>query len=478
MAYSKTPEQSTYKTERFSFIGTPQQRTGATLHKDQRFVNAFPEMLKSSIGNAKQYYLRQRAGLTKVQDAVGTGAPRGICYFNGSKLTAVGNTLYKDGVSFQVLDTSTGTVGFCEYNGLDDYLIVLDGVAGWTIKKSDWTVTKITDADFPSPHIPAPLYMDGFLFVVKSGTADVYNSVLEDPLSWEPGEFFTAELYPDAVVAAVKAKNYLTLIGTKTTEYLYNAATPSGSPLGRNDTAVQQFGTPAPDSVCQSEGEFFMIGDTGAGGRSVWSVKDFKATEIGIEPVKQSLDSQGASISGVTGYIVRTGGHKFYVLNLTDRTWVYDVDEKMWHEWSYGDDTQPFHCNYACEGPNGEPYFLGPAGEILTFDYTHTLDDGVPVFTTLMTAKLDFESMNRKFCHRFSMVCDDPDSGTPTISVSWSDDDYKTWSNPRTLDIGLDLPTARQLGMFRRRSFKVTYAGGGVPLRFEGFELDINIGQH
>lgn len=476
MAYTKTPENATYKTERFAFVGNPQQRDGITRTKDQRFVNIFAEQIKSTIGNGKQYYVRQRPGLAFNQAAPTTGIGRGIVAFNGSVLYAVGDVLYKDGIAFLTLSTSTGTVGFTEYNGTYDALIVLDGVSGWVIQ-TDWTTTQIISPDFPTPHIPCPVYMDGFLFVVKSGTADLYNCVLEDPLSWTAGDFFTAELYPDAVVSAVKINNYIVVIGTDTIEYMYNGAVPTGSPLARNETAVQQFGTCAPNSVAQSESSVFMVGNTGSGGRTIWALEGFKATDIGLEFVREVLDNEGSSIENATGFIVRTAGHRFYVVNLTNRTLVYDIEEKMWSEWSSTADLTGFPCKYACNSTIGQPYFLHEStGRVFLFNPSTALDDGVPMYAAITTVKLDFDSMNRKFCYRFSLIGDVPHGDATPISVQWSDDDYVTWSSARTLTLNGDLPSINQLGLFRRRAFKLTYSSS-YPLRLEAFELDINLGQ-
>ena len=59
-------------TQRFSFIGSPQQRDG-TYQKDQRFLNMYPELIKSPISDGKKYYLKKRPGVSR-QVQVGSGA--------------------------------------------------------------------------------------------------------------------------------------------------------------------------------------------------------------------------------------------------------------------------------------------------------------------------------------------------------------------------------------------------------------------
>ena len=58
---STNPYFTQYHTQRFSFIGSPQQRDG-TATKDQRFLNMYPELIKSPISDGKKYYLKKRPG--------------------------------------------------------------------------------------------------------------------------------------------------------------------------------------------------------------------------------------------------------------------------------------------------------------------------------------------------------------------------------------------------------------------------------
>jgi len=78
---------------------------------------------------------------------------------------------------------------------------------------------------------------------------------------------------------------------------------------------------------------------------------------------------------------------------------------------------------------------------------------------------------------RFALVGDWPTtSGTGNnVSVEWTDDDYATWSTPRTLSFDLDFPFLTRLGIFRRRAFRISYSQP-YRLRLEGIEVDLNKG--
>jgi hypothetical protein len=482
MAYSNNPALSTYKTQRLTFVGSPQQRDGTT-DKDQRFINLFPELIKSPITDGKKYYLKKRPGL-QYDSFVAVGEGRGLYYYQGIQYAVIAGTLYANGAAKASLGTTTGPVGFTEYNGTSDYLILLDGVKGWTINKLTGAVLQITSANFPTPHLVTPVSLDGYLAVAKAGTADIYNSNVNDPFTWNPANFITAEMFPDNLTAILKNNNYILAIGTSCVEFFYDAANATGSPFLRNDSAVQQFGSNAPFTAVQTDNEVVFVGDSGNGGRGVWLLDGFKSIDVSIEPVKQALDAEGANIANATADCIRISGHKFYILTLvgSQRNLVYDFDEKMWHEWSFGNPNNTFLCQFVADSTRGFPYMLhSTAGTVMKLSET-TFDDSptgiitYPITCVATTIKLDFETMRRKFMYRLSIVGDSPNNTTNSpISVEWSDNDYNTWSTPRPLPMNGTMSALTRLGHFRRRAFRFTYSQPYL-LRLEAIEVEINVG--
>lgn len=473
-----TQQEGTYLTERITFVGSPEQRGGTSAY-DQRFVNFFPELLEAPITGAKHHYLRQRGGLVYNQTTA-PGMARGIYYYNGSTFSVVADKLYRNGVVLQTLATIEGAIGFQEYAGLDKkFLIVLDGIKGWVINSAH-VITEITDPDFPTPHVVHSAYLDGYLFVAKAGTDDIYNCVLEDPLAWSPGDFISAEMFQDEVTALCRQNNYVVAMGQKTIEYFYNTGVFPGTPLARNAAALHQIGTSAPATMSQVEEQIIFVGHTAMGGRTVWLMNGFTPTEISTEPVRRSLDAETLNIVSAKAFCVRTAGHKFYVINLTDITWVYDLDTRMWHQWADHTGLNKFPCDFASDHPLGAPLMQD---RVRGLDYvmgagvsTDSTGPGTVANITsiAISSKVDFGVMNNKFMHRFTLLADLPASGG-ACTLEWSDDDYRTWSSPRSIPLNDTIPTITQLGRFRRRAFKLTYSQP-TPMRLEGFEVDLNIG--
>lgn len=476
MAYTNSPETSTYTTKRVSFVNNPQQR-GSNVNQDARLVNLLVDKFTSTEGATPKYYTKSRPGLQETYSTT-SGTGRGLYVWRGATFSVVGNSVYRNTSFVQSLSTYSGQVGFTEFVNSSGTvsLVLVDGVNGYVFADTSTPGTLITSPDFPSTHVPHPIFLDGYLFLAKADTQDIYNSNLNDPSLWTAGDFLSAELYPDTIQALSKNNNFLYAIGKNSIEYFFDNGNATGSPLSRQASAVQQFGTSAPGTVVQTEKEVVLVGDTASGGHTVWTIDGFKEKEISTPAIRAALVAEGAALSSATAYCLRVSSQKLYILCLSIRTLVYSFDTQLWSEFDSA--TGTFLCGWGSDGPNGLPYAQGKTnGKIYQMSEYVYSDAGVSFTCSIVTPKLDFETMNRKTGARLALVGDlpDPTYVDTAVNVSWSDDDYNTFSTPRVLSFVADLPILRQLGAFRRRAFKITYS---LPhlLRLEGMELDINKG--
>lgn len=485
MAYTKTPSQQTQDTKRLSFLYPPEQRSGTIFNKDAKLVNVMVDFLESPDKSMTKVFVKKRPGLVASASTV-AGTARGIYSWlvSGTTyiLSVVGTGVYttvagsSTSTLIKTLTTSTGDVGFTEYVASTGVvsLILLDGTKGYVFSSPTLAPTEITSANFPTPHIPNPIFLDGYLLVAKADTQDVYNSDLDDPTAWTAGNYMSAEMYPDKIVALTKNNFYVYTVGTSSIEYLYDAANATGSPLGRHDSAVQQFGTAAPNTVVSTDNEVVLIGSTDNGGYTVWSIDGFKAKEIGTSPVRSIISAEANQLSSAKGHVIRVAGQKLYIINLSSVSLVYSFDSQLWTYWTSNDGA--FFGQHSCDGPNGKVYCLDPTdGTIYTLSEDVFDDDGYIISVQVVTPKFDFDSMNRKFMSRFSLIGDWDDVTGNVVSIEFSDDDYATWSTARNLPLSGWFPVLTQLGVFRRRAFRISYSQP-YRLRLEGMEVDINQG--
>jgi hypothetical protein len=531
--------QLTSQPERLPVFGTLLYRS-ASRDKDQRFINCFQESIKNEITDSKKVVTVKRPGLTQsTRVLVGGGTSRGFIYWNSKYYTVIGDKVYEDSTEKQTLSTSTGPIGFKEFDNAGiEYLFLCDGTNAYVINSSGtftqvnttlsawvaatnyalgdrvvptvsngyyyevttdagsshaateptWPITignTVVDSGitwtcmgeyggFPSPHIPTPEFIDGYMMLPAASSADIYNSDVDNIYGWGSSNFISAEMWPDNVVALGRQNNQLVAFGEKSTEFFYDAANASGSPLARNEGTVIQIGNAAPYAMYENERFLLYVGQSESGGRAVWQVEGFSPKKVSTEAIERILDAEGTSIATAKGYGLRTKGHLFYLINLTSCTLVYDVEEKVWHEWSTNSSGShvTFAYNWMTDIGNGKSAVLhNTDGYIYIVDPTVYRDNTTAIIADAYTSKYDGSTMNRKFMHNLNVV---GDLGS-TYTIRWSDDDYATWNSYLTLSA--TRPFVARLGSFRRRAFHIRHTAN-EDSRLEALEFEVDVGTH
>jgi hypothetical protein len=369
--------------------------------------------------------------------------------------------------------TTNGTVGFSEFQYADGTvkLVAADGVTIITIDTTN-TVVAGTSPDQPAAFEPNIIYLDGYVFLVKSGTADIYNSNLDDPLLFTAGDFITAEMLPDTLVRIARLNNYILALGSGSIEYFFNAANASGSPLQRNETFVKQVGFLG--GIAAKENTIYFVGYAQRNAPQVYRLEDAKIEEVDNPPLRR-FTNQYNSFNAVT---VSYGGKDFYILNVGDLTYQMDIDTKLWTRIAY-QATSIFPANFAVNirrssNKHTSVVVLNGSGTMVYFDANTYRDSGVNFSHIGQTESQTFETLHEKTMSRLLVYADRPVS-TSSMQIQWTDDDYQTFSTARSVSLNTEKPKLDRLGRFVRRAFKYTYTDN-YPLRIKYFEVDLNIG--
>jgi hypothetical protein len=481
----KTRESGSYQTHRVQFLREITSRADNTSLKDEDFLNCVLEPIRNRELNDTRQFIMKRAGVGTQIASVAPSEIRGMFFWNDQDklFYSVGNTVYvysfTSGINLPlaVFSTTSGEVGFCEYL-YDTNQVVIIATDGTTLVQIDNAnvVTTCTDPDLPTPHLPYPVFIDGYLFLAKSNSADVYNSDLNNPMSWDPSNFLSAEMKGDWVIRIATLNNYLLVFGSDSIEYYWDAANPSGTPMQRNDTPIK-FNSFI-GGFAQLGNVIYFVGESLAGQPAVYRLQDFKIEDISSYTVSRYLNTLQDSTLTWKAAILSEQGHAYYVLNAGNLTYVCDTENKVWGRWAYQQGTSfpvvaAIRANtvisrgsyFALEGNSSAIYYM---------DDTKFQDNGVNFTYKIVTEALDFDTLNRKTMARFSLVGDRPDNDS-IVYVSWSDDDYQTYSTPREINMNQDLPSTYRLGTFRQRSFKLEYTDN-YPFRLQKYEVDINRG--
>lgn len=504
MAYSNSPEKSTYKSVPLEFVYTSWPRSGSTsIRRDAEIVNMFYDR-NGNENQTRSMTLTKRPGVT--DNAISLAKTSASSVINGFFQDESTNYMYwsVDGKVFELnisggaatqIASMTGTitdtinsVGFTSF--LTDvgtrYVCFCNGTELYYSVPGSGTSTKIVDADFPSNPGKDIVFLDGYLFVFKRGTGDIYNSDLNAPGTWTSGNYITTEINPDFVVSLAKIKNYIIAFGNEGIEFFYDAANLSGSPLARNESYYKNV-TLCSNVVTVGDSVYF-VGRKKNQGLQVFELDANEIKPVSNNMLERILQTYGnssltSSLSTTNLFASSVNGHNFIFVNFYNEgiTFVYDMDHKFWYRWSFGDagiTTNRIQAMWTINSTTGLPRIaVGGRSNMSYFDNSFYQDFGANFTASYTTEDYDADTFNWKMCHRMGLHCDFPTTAVATSNaqVSWSDDDGNTFTTPRNLNVCSSNPYITQCGRFRSRNWRIEYSDN-YPFRMWGMTMDLNVG--
>lgn len=365
---------------------------------------------------------------------------------------------------------SAGSIMFM-HNGVNGYSVA----PGSTTLNSTMVNFPSTSALANSPLAAGAVYLDGYVFILTT-TGRIYNSNLEDPTIWNALNYISAEAEPDSGVAIAKHFNYVVAFGQWSTEFLYDAGNPTGSPLANNRGARLEIGCANGFSVAPLEQSLIWIGQGRTRGRAVYMLDGLSPTKVSTRYIEKYLNDD--PMTNVRSYVTKLSGHTLYVLTLhdSDRTFVFDVDEKMWYQWTSYVGGGEHYFQPAFFSSNQLQYYCmdDDGGKLYYLSSDAASDAGVAIYCRGVTEITDSGTTKRKFYRRLEII-GDKTPATSLLSVRHSGDDYNTWSTYRTVDLSKGRAQLYQLGSARRRAWEFLYTDN-YPLRLEAAEIDFDVG--
>ena len=339
---------------------------------------------------------------------------------------------------------------------------------------------------FPAgPYVSGAVFLDNYIFI---GTTDnrIYNSNLGDPTTWQALSYLKFEQTADTLVGIVKHLNYLVAFGNNSTQFFYDAGTYPGSPLALAQSYTSEIGCASGDSIVATSNTVLWIGKTKTYGKCVYAMDGVSATKVSTSNIDRHLEAD--DLSYVTAYCYKVSGHTLYILTLhnTQKTLVYDLDEKQWYTWTQyamASNTQPnpgtyyesyFRGTYYAE-INNVPYVLDDDNAKLYYFSTNIYqDDGQSIYCRSVTDIKDNGSTKRKFYGRCEIVGDKVQGGV--MQISHTGNDYASYSTPRSVDLNAPRSQVYLSGADRRRAWQFLCTSN-VPLRLDAAEIDFRIGE-
>lgn len=444
-----------------------------------------------------RWYATQRPGVNQFEDAsVTVSDARGrSCYYwdaVSDKYIVNAGKVYKGSYSGTSMNITTGTQRIF-MGEVGNYLVILDheNNEGWTINSSSsTTITQINDSDFTALTLArGGCVLNGKIYVLAKN-ADIVESDIEDPTSWNPLNVRNAEVEPDNGVYIGKHHEHVVVIGTRSTEFFQDTGNPTASTLTARTDIHYSIGMVDADACWQVGDNLYFVGQDRSGAIGVYVLDNFDMRKISKESLDTFLttavtrDNVGITLCGMM-----SGGRSFLTLTLhntiTDliptQTIVFSSLRGWWGFWDVElPDVDyfplvawaPANSTRAGEGIliNGDlvtmlddfnPVDSVSASSVFesgVFEsgvFTATSASGTSIPVEVVTGVIDGGTSRRKFQGDLWLI-HTPTDVSEDITISTADEQNTSYEEAGVIDISDSEARLNRMGAFRRRNFKLT----------------------
>lgn len=358
----------------------------------------------------------------------------------------------------------------------------------WQMTTAAPTFAKNVDPDYPATTVPGIAYLDGTFYVLTRAGA-INGSAIEDPTTWNALNVILTDRGIGVGVAITRHLNYVLALCDNGLQFFYDAGNPApGSPLSPVSNASYRVGCTEGFSVASVGDSTLFMSKTSSEGRSVSMLDGLSVVKVSTPAIDRILDLVNLNLANnVHAYGFVWSGHPLYVLSLASSniTLVYDLQVKEWYIWTSGNSGEfPFNGRFWAKANGSQAPFSSDL--FLSADDNHVYELDQTQFTDafgagsrsivfqIQTRILDLGTIDPKFMSRINLIGDTPSTvGAGTITVTYSRDDYQTFSSPRVIDLKTERKLLARIGRYRRMSFNFVSSD---PNAFRLKQLEIHPG--
>lgn len=339
-------------------------------------------------------------------------------------------------------------------------------------------------------------YAHGYFLGFNINTGKVYESALNDGLTWSAGNFFQRSLFADPwQTMFVDGNSLIWLIGTETFE-VWNDTGTGTQPFAPLSGLVGRYGIAAPFAYALAGQSPYWISRNSDGAGMLVSARGGAVTPISPYTVATAWSGyqRTSRITDAELLVHNHQGHNFVVPTFPSamKTWACDVDTQSWTE--RGAWNTPL-MRYDIWAPRVHCYAFGKhlvgsrsSGVICEMDAAYATEfDGTTGIRRMRRApgltrehaRIPFDSL--ELLMDVGVGTATGQGANPSIMLRCSDDGGYTWGNQRTASLGRIGEYRKrvkwdQLGTSQDRVFEVSVSDP-VPVRFSDAWLNVKEGQ-
>lgn len=487
--------------------------------QDSRLINGFVEQDPSD----GEYWIYKRAGIAPTPTYTpAVNFPGGTYYNLGTSdplsittpttgLTAGLGTLYLGNTAIGLIPRfAAGVQNVTQYQwwfetigGGSNQIVVMNSGGGAVYNTSTGFLTGISDPNYPAYAVPGWGYLDGTLYVMDAtgniwGTASTYNALVWDGLNVVP-----ASTQGDLGMFLASQLTYIVAFKQWTTQIFYDAENQTGSPLSPVPDAQIPYGCLHPNSVQKIDEILIWLTSNKTISPQIIMMENLTPKIISTPSVERLLDNiqinaqpVGAAVGGASSindntlfsWTFKHAGHRFYGLihTVLNFTLVYDIDQKFWYLWFDVNGNYWPMTNFTFISPtlgskgihfaqimvNG----LGTQGQLYAIDSMdrYPNDAGTLFPVDIYTPNFNGGTIRRKTLNMMYFSADETPGSI--LQARYSDDDYKTWSNFRSISLNDSKPFLDNEGTFEsKRAYHFRHQCN-TKFRIKSSDLQIALG--
>ncbi len=329
-------------------------------------------------------------------------------------------------------------------------LLTLTTSAGVHADK-DWSATPLFTAS-------SIAFQGQYYIASRPASRQINFSQFLDGSTWKGADFAIKESHPDNIRGIYSYDGQLFLLGTETSEAWQQVGN-SNVPFARIDGAEASFGLASPWAVSSINGKMYFLGSGSDGKPVAYRMDGFTPIRISTHAEEAIWENSGP-YDAVSCYTYQEQGHYFWVIDMNDRAWVWDITSKTWTErqdWDgQGGGTGFYHTQYhtfvqddpssANSWGNGLHITGGYTNGKVYISSIFTFDNDGATIGWLRQIPYEFNSGKRQYFGRMNLECATgmvASGAAPVVTREYSDDRGHNYVNPQTASLG----TAGQYGI-------------------------------
>lgn len=321
--------------------------------------------------------------------------------------------------------------------------------------------------------------LDNYTYYAVKNSPKMYASFPTNPTDISGANFATKEARTDNISRILVCDLNIWVMGTDSIEIYYDAGI-VGFPATRYQNAMFEKGILAKFSAAEFHDNIYYLASDGKIYRGSGLSQQAISPDWFAQYYAQISASDPGALVNAWGVTYSSSGYDYYCLTIPGYISLeFNLTTGFWHNKTSAG--IPYWNGKTCAELSGH-FYVGDAvaGTVYEMVAQYTNEGTTPIYrqvvtpsfgpkddrTSLYYVDIDFNTANST------------DYATQTLNLSYSDDEGRTWSTPRTplLPIlNVRRCIERTFGWMRRRQLKISYQGD-VPFRIDNLYIGMGIG--